>query len=141
MIIDNPYQDSSCVLSLSIEIVTLLSYDTRLVDQRWAKYSKYSYSSTILVVLVLVLVLEGLVLVLVLVLEGLVLVHVLEHLSFQRMISASETLVLVLVLEGRYSYSYSRVGTRTRTRTRKSPYLPTSVVDKRSVLLFQNKTI
>ncbi len=42
---------------------------TSYAIQRWAKYSKYSYSSTILPVLVLVLVLGRSVLVLVLVLE------------------------------------------------------------------------
>ena len=52
-------------------------YGLQSDTKSWAKYSKYSYSSTILLVLVLVLVLEGLVLVLVLVLEGLVLVLVL----------------------------------------------------------------
>ncbi len=51
--------------------------------QSWAKYSRYSYSSTILLVLVLVLVLEGSILVLILVLEGSVLVLVLEYLVFE----------------------------------------------------------
>ncbi len=49
--------------------------------QSWAKYSKYSYSSTILVVLVL----ERLVLVL----EGSVLVHVLEDFGPSKMIAIS----------------------------------------------------
>ncbi len=64
--------------------------------QRWAKYSRYSYSSTILVVLVLVLVLEGLILVLVLVLEGLVLVLVLV---LEGLVLVLEGLVLVLVFD------------------------------------------
>jgi hypothetical protein len=46
------------------------SSDVEQILQRWAEYSKYSYSSTIFLVLVLVLVLESFVLVLVLVLEG-----------------------------------------------------------------------
>ncbi len=65
-------------IDISIEVLVLATFFSfSRMHQRWAKYSRYSYSSTVLVVLVL----EGLVLVLVL--EELVLVLVFGEILFE----------------------------------------------------------